>query len=38
MAEEIAHHFDNCRRTTATSAMDVFVPFEWANFNTLSPH
>jgi hypothetical protein len=39
LAQQIAQHFeDDCRRTSPTSTMAVFVLPEWANFNQLTKH
>jgi hypothetical protein len=38
LAEQIGRHFENCRRTTPTSTMNVLVLPKWAKFNELTRH
>jgi hypothetical protein len=38
LVERIAQHFDNCRRTSPTSTMAVFVLPKWAKLNQLTKH
>jgi hypothetical protein len=38
LAEQIAQHFEDCRRTSQTSTMAVFVLPKWANFAQLTKH
>jgi hypothetical protein len=36
--EQIARHFESCRRTSPTTTMDAFVLVEWAEFNEVTRH
>ena len=38
LAEQIAQHFEDCRRTSPTSTMAVFVLPKWAKFAQLTKH
>jgi hypothetical protein len=38
LAERIAEHFEDCRRTSPTSTMAVFVLPKWAKFAQLTKH
>jgi hypothetical protein len=38
LAEQIAQHFEDCRRPSPTSAMAVFVLPKWAKFAQLTQH
>jgi hypothetical protein len=38
LVERIAQHFEDCRRTSPTSTMAVFVLPKWAKFNQLTKH
>jgi hypothetical protein len=38
LAEQIAQHFEDCRRTSPTSTMAVFVLPKWAKFTPLTKH
>jgi hypothetical protein len=38
LAERIAQHFEDCRRTSPTSTMAVFVLPKWAKFAPLTKH
>jgi hypothetical protein len=38
LAEQIGQYFENCRRTSPTSIMAVFVLPKWAKFNQLTKH
>jgi hypothetical protein len=37
-AQQIGHHFENCRRAAPTATMGAFVLSKWAKFNELSRH
>jgi DNA-binding XRE family transcriptional regulator len=38
IAKQIAQHFEDCRRTSPTPMMDVFVLPKWAKFAQLTKH
>ena len=38
LAEQIAQHFEDCRRTSPTSTMAVFVLPKWAKFTQVTKH
>jgi hypothetical protein len=38
LAEQIAQHFEDCRRTSLTSTMAVFVLPKWAKFAQVTKH
>jgi hypothetical protein len=38
LAEQISQHFEDCRRTSLTSTMAVFVLPKWAKFASLTKH
>jgi hypothetical protein len=38
LAERIVQHFEDCRRTSPTSTMAVFVLPKWAKFTQLTKH